>query len=253
MISIENLCFRYPNTETNVLNDISLTIDEGDYIAIVGTSGSGKSTFLSILGLLNKPSTGDYLIAGKNILNLTNKSLSLLKTHEIGFIFQNYNLLSHLSIFHNVALPLNYNSEVKRAEYRGKVIDALEKVNMSEYIDRKPDQLSGGQQQRIAIARALVNNPSLILADEPTGNLDTKNSQKVYDLLAKLNKAGNTICLITHEIHYASKAKKLWHIEDGRLLNQHQTLSINQEQIIPDNPQQILSIDNQLTAKHFVA
>lgn len=229
MISMDNLYFRYPDTEINVLNDINLTINEGDYIAIVGTSGSGKSTFLSILGLLNKPSKGDFLIAGTNVLNLTNKSLSLLKTHEIGFIFQNFNLLSHLSILQNVALPLCYNAEVKRSEYRGKVIDALDEVNMSEYIDRKPDQLSGGQQQRIAIARALVNNPSLILADEPTGNLDTKNSQQVFDLLAKLNKAGKTICLITHDIQYASKAKRLWHIEDGRLLNQHQETSINQQ------------------------
>jgi len=217
LLEMNSVNFKYPKTEINVLTNINFTINAGDYIAIVGTSGSGKSTLLSMLGLLNKPTSGDYKILGKSTNNLTERSIALLKNHEIGFVFQNFNLLSHLNVFDNVALPLTYNKHISRVEYRAKVLSALSQVGMETYIDRLPDQLSGGQQQRIAIARALVNEPSLILADEPTGNLDSTNSAQVFDLLKALNITGKTICLITHDIEYARKAKQQWLIKDGCL------------------------------------
>jgi len=220
LIEMTSLNFHYPKTKTDVLHDINLTIKQGDYIAIVGTSGSGKSTLLSILGLLNQPTQGNYSILGTNTTHLTQSSLSLIKNHEIGFIFQNFNLLTQLSVFDNVALPLTYNPQVKRVQYRNKVLKALQQVDMEDFIDRSPDQLSGGQQQRVAIARALVNGPSLILADEPTGNLDSKNSLQVFDLLERLNIQGKTICLITHDDAYAQKAKSIWQILDGKLYTQ---------------------------------
>ncbi len=217
LIQVKEMSFRYPNSDYDTLKDINFEIKSGDYVAIVGTSGSGKSTLLSILGLLNKPTEGEYSLLGKNTTNLTSNSLSQLKNHEIGFIFQNFNILSQLTVFDNVALPLIYNPNVKRTTYREKVCKALESVGMIEYIDRLPTQLSGGQQQRIAIARALVNEPSLILADEPTGNLDSINSQKVFDLIHDLNIKGRTICLITHDMEYAAQAKQQWEIKDGQL------------------------------------
>ncbi|WDE04395.1 ABC transporter ATP-binding protein [Thalassomonas viridans] len=220
LIQIKDMSFRYPKAQVDTLKNIDLTINSGDYIAIVGTSGSGKSTLLSILGLLNQPTRGEYLILGKNTGALTNTSISLLKNHEIGFIFQNFNILNQLNVFDNVALPLSYNPEIKRSEYHNKVSKALEQVRMLDYIKRLPSQLSGGQQQRVAIARALVNEPSLILADEPTGNLDSKNSQQVFDLLESLNRNGKTICLITHDQDYAKRAKQQWLITDGQLQSQ---------------------------------
>jgi putative ABC transport system ATP-binding protein len=218
LIEIKNLSFRYPKAENDTLQGLNFEISTGDYIAIVGTSGSGKSTLLSILGLLNPPTQGDYYIHGKNTAKLTTNSLSLLKNHEIGFIFQNFNILSQLTVFDNVALPLTYNPTIKRALYREKVHKALEQVGMADYVNRLPDQLSGGQQQRVAIARALVNEPSLILADEPTGNLDSTNSQQVFELINELNIDGRTICLITHDMEYAQKAKQQWLIKDGQLV-----------------------------------
>ncbi|GHE76773.1 ABC transporter ATP-binding protein [Thalassotalea profundi] len=218
LITVNNLSFRYPKAENDTLKGVSFEVNKGDYIAIVGTSGSGKSTLLSILGLLNKPTTGSYQILGTNTTKLTNNSLSLLKNNEIGFIFQNFNLLSQLTVYDNVALPLTYNPLIKRGDYKEKVYKALAYVNMEDYGKRLPEQLSGGQQQRIAIARALVNEPSLILADEPTGNLDSSNSQQVFELLGRLNNDGNTICLITHDMEYAKKAQQQWIMSDGQLV-----------------------------------
>ncbi|MCK8128268.1 ABC transporter ATP-binding protein [Pseudoalteromonas sp. S1610] len=220
LIKFENVVFRYASNTKNTLEDINFTIDDGEYISITGTSGSGKSTLLSILGLMNKPSQGNYSISGIDTQNLTNNSLAAIKNREIGFIFQNFNLLSHLTVFDNVALPLTYNNSVKRNEYKAKVQAVLKQVSMEGFINKKPNQLSGGQQQRVAIARALINKPSLILADEPTGNLDSNNSQLVYELLEKLNILhGNTICLITHDENYAKKAKRRLHIHDGKLID----------------------------------
>lgn len=208
LIVFENVSFKYASNTKNTLEGVSFTVDKGDYIAITGTSGSGKSTLLSILGLMNKPSNGNYLISDINTQDLTNDSIATVKNREIGFVFQNFNLLSHLTIFDNVALPLTYNSSVKRSEYKTKVQEALKRVSMEDFLNKKPNQLSGGQQQRVAIARALINEPSIILADEPTGNLDSSNSQLVYELLEQLNEQGNTICLITHDENYAKHAKR---------------------------------------------
>ncbi|WP_235839755.1 ABC transporter ATP-binding protein [Cognaticolwellia mytili] len=224
-MQINNLNYCFPKAATNTLKNITMSINKGEYLSIVGTSGSGKSTLLSILGLINQPSSGEYLILGRNTTNLTNKSISLIKNNEIGFIFQNFNLLNQFSVYDNVALPLSYNPAIKRNEYKEKVISALSLVNMSNFQDRMPGQLSGGQQQRIAIARALVNSPSIILADEPTGNLDSENSRQVFELIKKLNKTGITICLITHDINYAEQADTVFEMQDGELTAKKNTLS----------------------------
>jgi putative ABC transport system ATP-binding protein len=217
LIEFNNVFYQYPNTKIDTLKAVSFKINSGDYIAITGTSGSGKSTLLSILGLLNLPSQGQYTILGTNTADLTPDSIAAIKNRELGFIFQNFNLLNHLSVFDNVALPLSYNKSVPRKNYQKKVEAALNKVNMLEFIDRKPSQLSGGQQQRVAIARALINEPSIILADEPTGNLDSSNSEQIYQLLNKLNDEGKTICLITHDENHAKTAKTRLYIQDGQL------------------------------------
>ncbi|PWS55821.1 ABC transporter ATP-binding protein [Pseudoalteromonas sp. meg-B1] len=220
LIEFNNVFYQYPNTKVNTLKSINFKINSGDYIAISGTSGSGKSTLLSILGLLNLPSEGQYTILGTNTAELTPDAIATIKNREFGFIFQNFNLLNHLSVFDNVALPLSYNKSVSRNDYQKKVETALNKVNMLEFINTKPNQLSGGQQQRVAIARALINEPSIILADEPTGNLDSNNSDKIYQLLNKLNHEGKTICLITHDENHAKTAKTRMYIQDGNLSTQ---------------------------------
>lgn len=217
LIEFNNVFYQYPNTKVNTLKSINFKINSGDYIAVSGTSGSGKSTLLSILGLLNLPSEGQYTILGTNTAELTPDAIATIKNREFGFIFQNFNLLNHLSVFDNVALPLSYNKSVSRNDYQKKVETALNKVNMLEFINTKPNQLSGGQQQRVAIARALINEPSIILADEPTGNLDSNNSDKIYQLLNKLNHEGKTICLITHDENHAKTAKTRMYIQDGNL------------------------------------
>ena len=217
LIEFNNVFYQYPTTKVNTLKSINFKINSGDYIAISGTSGSGKSTLLSILGLLNLPSEGQYTILGTNTAELTPDAIATIKNREFGFIFQNFNLLNHLSVFDNVALPLSYNKSVSRNDYQKKVETALNKVNMLEFINTKPNQLSGGQQQRVAIARALINEPSIILADEPTGNLDSNNSDKIYQLLNKLNHEGKTICLITHDENHAKTAKTRMYIQDGNL------------------------------------
>jgi putative ABC transport system ATP-binding protein len=217
LIRLESLCYQYPKAQTQSLTNINLSIEAGEYLAILGTSGSGKSTLLSTLGLINKPSTGEYFLLDTATSSLTDKSVALLKNREIGFIFQNFNLLSHMSVFDNVALPLSYTTEVSRKDYKQQVEHALSLVNMQEFGSRRPDQLSGGQQQRVAIARALINSPSLILADEPTGNLDSKTSDQVFSVLDDLHTTGKTICLITHDVEYAQRAKRRLHMVDGSL------------------------------------
>jgi putative ABC transport system ATP-binding protein len=217
LIKLESLHYQYPKAQKNALTDINLSIQSGDYLAILGTSGSGKSTLLSILGLITKPTQGEYFLLDTATSALTKNSIALLKNREIGFIFQNFNLLNHLSVFNNVALPLSYNAEVPRKNYAELVGQALSLVGMEEFESRFPDQLSGGQQQRVAIARALVNSPSLILADEPTGNLDSKTSDQIFSVLDELHNKGKTICLITHDTNYAQRAKRRLTMSDGLL------------------------------------
>lgn len=217
LISLNDIGYQYPNSNTPVLQNVNLSINNQDYLAIVGTSGSGKSTLMSILGLVNQPTQGEYLLLGTEVQSLTSRSIALLKNREIGFVFQNFNLLSHLSVAQNVRVPLVYNDQLKRAEYSEKVDRALEMVDMNDYADRYPNQLSGGQQQRVAVARAIVNEPSLILADEPTGNLDSKNAETIFGIFDSLNQLGKTICLITHDRNYALRAKRCVGITDGKL------------------------------------
>lgn len=218
LISIQNLSFSYQNSSQAILNNVSFELFPGDFLAITGPSGSGKSTLLSVLGLMQSGYSGNYLLCGTEVSQLTAQSVANLKRHAIGFIFQNFNLLGHLSVYENVALPLNYHRNIRRSAYRDMVMEALERVGMAEFANRFPAQLSGGQQQRAAIARAVVTKPQLLLADEPTGNLDSANSENVMQLLTDLHKGGTTICLITHDNECANQAQKMLRLTDGSIV-----------------------------------
>ncbi len=202
--------------ETHALRGINLEIFDGDYVSISGPSGCGKSTLLTILGMLDSPSSGEYIIAGHDVSNLSVNERATLRNQHIGFVFQSFNLIDELSVFDNVALPLRYLQQpLSDAEVDTRVNACLEKVQMSHRSQHKPNQLSGGQQQRIAIARALVNNPAVLLVDEPTGNLDSKNGDAVMKMLSDLNKSGTTICMVTHDPRYADMATTKLHLLDG--------------------------------------
>jgi len=219
IIEIKNIYKKYETAGliTSVLKGISFKIFPGDFIAITGPSGSGKSTLMNIIGVLDKPTAGTYILNETNIVNLTEDQLAFVRNKEIGFVFQSFNLLPRASALDNVMLPAIYAgvSETKRKE---RAIDLLTQVGLSDKFKNRPNQLSGGQQQRVAIARALMNNPEVILADEPTGNLDTKSGKDVMDILKKLNGEGKTIVLITHEPDIAKQAKKIIHVKDGKIL-----------------------------------
>jgi putative ABC transport system ATP-binding protein len=200
-----------------VLKDVNLTIDEGDYVAIMGPSGSGKSTFMNILGCLDRPTKGEYKLDSQSVKSLNGNELAKLRNKTIGFVFQGFNLLSRSSLLDNVSLPLVYASDNKslRDEKSKKL---LEKVGLGQYLNSKPNQISGGQQQRVAIARALVNQPRIILADEPTGNLDSKTSEEIMDLFNALNKEGITIIIVTHENDIADHASRQIRFLDGKII-----------------------------------
>ena len=202
--------------ETHALRGVDLEIFEGDYISISGPSGCGKSTLLTILGMLDSATSGEYMIAGQNVLNLSVNERATLRNQHIGFVFQSFNLIDELSVFDNIALPLRYRQQtLSKSEVKTRVNACLDKVQMTHRAQHKPNQLSGGQQQRIAIARALVNNPAVLLVDEPTGNLDSKNGDAVMKMLSDLNKSGTTICMVTHDPRYADMAKTKLHLLDG--------------------------------------
>lgn len=200
-----------------VLKDVNLTIDEGDYVAIMGPSGSGKSTFMNILGCLDRPTKGEYKLDSQSVKSLNGNELAKLRNKTIGFVFQGFNLLSRSSLLDNVSLPLVYASDNKslRDEKSKKL---LEKVGLGQYLNSKPNQISGGQQQRVAIARALVNQPRIILADEPTGNLDSKTSEEIMDLFNALNEEGITIIVVTHENDIADHASRQIRFLDGKIV-----------------------------------
>ncbi|MGL5786003.1 MAG: ABC transporter ATP-binding protein [Bacteroidales bacterium] len=220
MIKIENLCksFRTEEIETIALNNVSLEVKEGEFVAIMGPSGCGKSTLLNILGLLDNPTSGSYFLAGHEVGNLKEKDRTNARKGNIGFVFQSFNLIDELNVYENVELPLTY-LKIQSAERKERVATILKRMNISHRSHHFPQQLSGGQQQRVAIARALVAKPKLVLADEPTGNLDSKNGAEVMNLLSELNKEGTTIIMVTHSKHDASFAHRVINLFDGQVVS----------------------------------
>lgn len=211
--------FRTDEIETVALNGINLDIKPGEFIAIMGPSGCGKSTLLNILGLLDNPTSGSYTFEGKEVAGLRERERGQLRKGRIGFVFQSFNLIDEIDVAHNVELPLTYLG-LSRSERRKRVDEMLAKVNMTHRSRHLPQQLSGGQQQRVAIARALVTRPSLLLADEPTGNLDSRNGQEIMELLSTLNREGTTIVMVTHSDRDAAYASRIVHLFDGSIVAQ---------------------------------
>ena len=204
--------------EVRALKSIDLSIEEGEFVAIMGSSGSGKSTLMNLIGCLDKPTSGEYYLDGVNTSSLSKNDYAKIRNQKIGFVFQGFNLLSRTTALENVELPLMYDRYERIKDPAKKAIEVLERVGLGDRIHHEPNQLSGGQQQRVAIARALVNEPSLILADEPTGNLDSKMSVEVFSLFQKLNDEGITIVLVTHERDFAKFAKRIVELKDGRII-----------------------------------
>ncbi|HET7462940.1 MAG TPA: ABC transporter ATP-binding protein [Longimicrobium sp.] len=209
--------FHTDEIETHALADVHLDVQPGDYLAIAGPSGSGKTTLLSLLGLLDSVSGGTYRLNGNDVSRLTPAERARIRNREIGFVFQAFNLIGDATVAENVELPLTYRG-MPAAERKERVAQALEKVGMSHRMRHYPSQLSGGQQQRVAVARAIAGKPSILLADEPTGNLDSTNGEAVMDLLAELHREGATICMVTHDPRYAEHAQRTIHLFDGRIV-----------------------------------
>jgi putative ABC transport system ATP-binding protein len=221
IVKLENVTkiFYTDEMETHALSGIHLEIREGEYIAISGPSGCGKSTLLSLIGLLDSPSKGGHWIKGKPVANLSIRERCRMRNKEIGFIFQAFNLIADLTVYENVELPLTYR-DMSEGERKKRVLESLNRVGMSHRLKHYPPQLAGGQQQRVAVARALGGNPSILLADEPTGNLDSKNGEAVRRLLRELHGGGATICLVTHDPHYAEDAERTVQLFDGRIVEE---------------------------------
>ncbi len=211
--------FYTDEVETHALSGIHLNITKGEYVTIAGPSGCGKSTLLSILGLLDSPSEGTYMLNGSSVANLNMSQRARIRNREVGFIFQAFNLIGDLTVYENVELPLTYRGTAS-AERKQKVQDALEKVGMAHRMKHYPSQLSGGQQQRVAVARAVCGQPSILLADEPTGNLDSTNGEAVMDLMSELHSGGATICMVTHDPRYAAFADRTVNLFDGRIVEE---------------------------------
>jgi putative ABC transport system ATP-binding protein len=214
--------FYTDEVETHALSSIHLEIKNGEYISIAGPSGCGKTTLLSILGLLDSPTEGSYLLDGKNVSNLTASERARIRNQEIGFIFQAFNLIGDLTVYENVELPLTYRG-MSGGERKQRVQEALERVGMSHRAKHYPSQLSGGQQQRVAVARAIVGKPLILLADEPTGNLDSRNGEQVMDLMRELHREGATICMVTHDPRYAKYSERAIHLFDGQVVSDTDT------------------------------
>ncbi len=212
--------FYTDEVETHALADVHLGIKQGEYVAIAGPSGCGKTTLLSILGLLDTPTEGSYLLDNQPVANLSAADRARVRNRQIGFIFQAFNLIGDLTVYENVELPLTYRG-LSGAERKKRVTDALERVGMSHRIKHYPAQLSGGQQQRVAVARAVAGDPAILLADEPTGNLDSSNGEAVMELLRELHRGGATICMVTHDPRYAAHADRTIELFDGRVVEEH--------------------------------
>jgi len=220
MIKVTELCkiFRTEEIETTALNGVSFEIKKGEFVAIMGPSGCGKSTLLNILGLLDNPSSGSYELMGQEVAHLKERDRTKFRKGNIGFVFQSFNLIDELNVFENVELPLKYLN-MSASERKQRVTAMLKRMNISHRAQHFPQQLSGGQQQRVAIARAVISNPNLVLADEPTGNLDSKNGKEVMDLLTELNSEGTTIVMVTHSPKDASMAQRTINLFDGRIVS----------------------------------
>ncbi len=218
LISITNISKTYNNesVETTVLRDISLTIEEGEFVTIMGPSGSGKSTLMHILSFLDTPTEGTYIFTGKNVIGLDDKMLAKMRNQSVGFVFQSFNLLPRTSVYDNVMLPLIYSNKKNKDKL---VKKAIESVDLTNKINNESNQLSGGERQRVAIARALVNDPDIIFADEPTGNLDSNSGNQILMILQELNLSGKTIVMVTHELDTAEHAKRIIHLRDGQLVS----------------------------------
>lgn len=219
LISISNLnkLFLTEEVETHALNDINLTVNSGEYLSIVGPSGCGKSTLLSIMGLLDNPSNGRYILNGRDVSQLNRNEQAVVRNETIGFIFQSFNLISDLSVEANIELPLTYRKDLSKSQRKEMVLKALQDVNMDHRTKHFPSQLSGGQQQRVAIARAIAGQPKILLADEPTGNLDSKNAEAIVTLLDELNQKGTTICIVTHDPRSVENVRRHVRLHDGQI------------------------------------
>jgi len=223
LIEITNLTKVYGvgNVAVHAVRGVNMTVEQGEFVAIMGSSGSGKSTLMNILGCLDRPTSGTYILDGEDVSRLSKNQLASVRNRKIGFVFQSYNLLPRLTAAKNVVLPMMYNghsrtSDKERTEH---AIAMLESVGLSDRAHHKPNELSGGQQQRVAIARALINNPSIILADEPTGNLDTHSSMEIMDVLHQLHDRGTTLVMVTHEVDIASRATRVIYLQDGQIVS----------------------------------
>ena len=219
--------FHTDEVETHALSGVELEVRRGEFLAISGPSGCGKSTLLSILGLLDVPSAGDYALAGQPVARLGAEERARVRNREIGFIFQAFNLIGDLTVFENTELPLTYRDGMSKAKRREATLHALDRVGMAHRLNHYPSQLSGGQQQRVAVARALVGMPKILLADEPTGNLDSRNGDAVMELLTELHAKGSTVCIVTHDPRYAEHAQRRVSLFDGRVVDE-QALSHRQ-------------------------
>jgi putative ABC transport system ATP-binding protein len=221
IIQIENMTKTYTlgGEVVHALQGVSLQIEKGDFLAIIGPSGSGKSTFMNMIGCLDRPDSGSYILDGKEIEKMTDNELAAIRNEKIGFVFQNFHLLTNLTALENVELPLLYRG-VKAKERQKIAYECLEKVGLKDRAHHLPNQLSGGQQQRVAIARALVGNPPILLADEPTGALDSKTSKEIIQIMKQLNEQGHTLILITHDWEVANEAKRIVRIQDGQLFEE---------------------------------